>query len=119
VASIDEKPEKTERKPKAIGYGLKLGPDGKWVVFEVAGSPKVMSPVRTRTITKASVRIEKRPRGNPERPTPVHVHFREPVDVVEDVGQPIDSAMALLRKLLAEQIRSEKIAARKPAKEAA
>lgn len=102
---------------EVVGYGLKLGPGGKWVVYEVKGSPLVRSPTRARIVTKASVRVELRKRGNPARPTPVHVHFRDPIDVVEDVGQPIDSAMQLLRKLLAEQIRSEKVAARKQAKE--
>lgn len=102
-----------------VGYGLKLSLDGKWVVYEVSGDAKVRSPVRERIVTQSKVRFDKRKRGNPARLVDVRVHYREPVDVVEDVGQSIDSAMVLLKRLLGEQVRAERLAARKASKEAA
>lgn len=103
------------------GYGLMLGATG-WLVYEVHGSGTVLSPMRVKQLTRNSVRVEQRKRGNPAKPMPVHVHFKKNVGEELVVGETLEAAMHRLRKLLAQMQRDQRLellAEAKKAREAA
>lgn len=97
------------------GYGLMLGAGG-WLVYEVDGPGTVLSPMRVKQLTRNSVRIEQRKRGNPARPMPVHVHFKKNIGEELQVGESLDAAMHRLKKLLAQMQRDERLAVQAEAK---
>jgi hypothetical protein len=86
---------------------------GGWLVYEVEGSGTVLSPMRVKQLTKNSVRVEERKRGNPARPTPVHVHFKKNIGEVLEVGESWEAALRRIQILVAKQARDERDATRK------